>query len=558
MTRPDWSNEVIRLNNALARIQPTRIIYAGISTEAKKALDAHVPSSMTIEIAGATDIVKKFPDLVRESTGEIHWGDQNIGCGVLLAKRTGKRLLPARGGVAADCVPDSPTGHVVICEARSDPAPVVAANYAYAIGAAFLLIPEPPSDLVDEINETLYTLYGPDSGGSTSNRVKDLRGLIRNLLSGPSIERYSGITFITSGVPYGFAVPDVPTTHLFSYPNLGIPITNAIAGEQEDGPGTRVALLIEPGDLEGSETQLIAKVLSRGGTFTRILNKESAKVYSVARHIELFPYDLLVISCHASEVSGRRLTYKYEDSEGLDRTLVVDKGAGFALIPGSDKVEVHEFDRFVSLDGVPWNDSEKKKGLYIGSAIRDYSTRARKMAPVEATDIPRVVGAMALKMVDHNYLPLLHSIAAENSPIVFCNACASWHQLARWMIFGDARAYLGTLFDVTAVEARVLAEALFTRHRNEPLAFALWQAQREIYNLERRPYILVGPHFVHLRECQVHAPRYLAARMRWSLKAWEDKRDNAATEDVRLNSQRAIEFLNEQLAIFLAEWGQYL
>ena len=66
-------------------------------------------------------------------------------------------------------------------------------------------------------------------------------------------------------------------------------------------------------------------------------------------------------------------------------------------------------------------------------------------------------------MADHNYLPLPKAIACAGTPIIINNACASWDELSGTFMFGNARAYIGTLFMVSTTEAAaVVTTALGT------------------------------------------------------------------------------------------------
>src|SRR5438094_286026 len=99
-------------------------------------------------------------------------------------------------------------------------------------------------------------------------------------------------------------------------------------------------------------------------------------------------------------------------------------------------------------------------------------------------------------MCDGNYLPAPRALASEGTPIVFDNACASWHRLAESFTFANARAYIGTLFSVSDVEAQEVAVGLLDRYFGKPLGIALWRTQNGIYGENvRRPYVLVGATF---------------------------------------------------------------
>ena len=57
---------------------------------------------------------------------------------------------------------------------------------------------------------------------------------------------------------------------------------------------------------------------------------------------------------------------------------MVDIALGIGQSTGKDDLlQVTEFLRFVSLDGVPWNDPVKKAKLYIGTAMNDFIEKRR-------------------------------------------------------------------------------------------------------------------------------------------------------------------------------------
>jgi hypothetical protein len=105
-------------------------------------LAAHLPSSKTRRVDAGEDLglgrSDRIPALV--------WGRRNPGLGLLRALQSGQ---PIRFDDAADCPSKAvPTvsGHLVVCEDGDDLAQVIAANYAYAIGAGMCLIPEVPKE----------------------------------------------------------------------------------------------------------------------------------------------------------------------------------------------------------------------------------------------------------------------------------------------------------------------------------------------------------------------------------------------------------------------------
>jgi hypothetical protein len=201
---------------------------------------------------------------------------------------------------------------------------------------------------------------------------------------------------------------------------------------------------------------------------------------------------LLLIATHCGDVSGYRWTYEFKDSEGHDRELVVDIALGVGQTPDPAMLAVTEFLRFVSLDGVDWSDAVAKESLYVGTAINDYMDRMSRheLQPVKKETVPRVFGSAALKMHDGNLLLVTKPLADEGTPIVINNACVSWHSLAKTFTFCNARAYIGTLFPISPLEAQEVVIKLVEKHFAKPLPTALWSTLRDVYGTSnRRPYV---------------------------------------------------------------------
>jgi hypothetical protein len=358
--------------------------------------------------------------------------------------------------------------------------------------------------LSDELLEDFYSLYDNQSF-SPREALRNLRQRLRALTGKLPVPECGSITFITGGLPLGFSVPEVPSTHLFKYPDLGIAMINGFAAEQSDRPGIGFVALVDPETTEAHEIAAAERLLPPRGAFIRTYYGPGANVSDVTSMMELLPYDLMIIATHCGDVGGFRWTYKFTDSEGIDRTLVVDIAVGVGRTNDANMLSVTQFIRFISLDGVDCHDPERKGTLYVGKAILDYLEMTRSstapMKPVKKETVPRVVGSSALKMHDHNLIVLPRALADERTPIIINNACASWHRLALNFFVGGARAYVGTLFPVTASEAQEVIIKLLDKHAGKPLPAALWSAQREVYGDDdvRRPYVATGVYPQRLR-----------------------------------------------------------
>lgn len=548
VTRPDAEAEVIRRKNAVARTKAKKIIIAGIPGEIAGRFAPHFPSHMTINVDHVGQATNTVLGIRVRSGTPIQWGNTNIGVGLLRALQTKVPIeftdIPSEERYAA------PQGdHLVVCEDDNELSQVIAANYAYSIGAGLCLIKTVEKDEAETLCEEFYGAYDNRHEsmssilGRLSERLKVLSGDIP--MSG-----VRGITFISKAIPWGFAFREVPTTHLFSYPDLGISIINGVAAEQQNSPRMRMAAVIDPATIPSTEVEKMAVALAKKGVLVRGFRGPSATVNDISRMLELLPYDLLLIATHCGDSSGWRETYRFTDNEGKAREFIVDTAVAASSVPGREKLEVVLFHRHVSLDGVDWNDKPALKKI-IGNAVNDfYALRMSERQADVREKIDRVAFSAAMQMYDGNILVTPRGVGDNLTPVILNNACASWHQLAGRFMFGNARAYIGTLIPVVGVEAEEVAEQVLKKHFGKPLAVALWHAQNEIYKTGiRRPYVLVGVHYQRLTSSYEPPHTYLLKRLSKSLSYWQRNFDEmpVENEDKRMTLIDNVNFLKYEI-----------
>jgi hypothetical protein len=492
MQRPDRQLEVLRRHNAMGRARANIAFMAGLSDEAFDALRQSLTSRRDVTCRRITSSAE-----IKDSRdrGTLHWGRDRIGVGLLKALRT-EQNLAFEDRPSSDEWIASKGKHMVVCEEGEDLAQVIAANYAFALDAGLFLIPKVDEDLAKDLLEGFYKLYDHDSGFAPAQAQAQLSQELLALCGSLPIPEEGSITFIGK-LPFGFAYPEYPCTHLFEYPDLGCAVINGFAAEQPRTPGIGVVVLVDPGTTPAPEIEAVINLLEPRRAFIRVYQDRAANVRDVSDVMEHFPYDLLIISTHCGDSSGYRWTYEFTDSEGLPRTLVVDLAVGFARTDDPEKLRVGQYMRFISLDGVDWTDRAAKAQMYVGKAMTDFMDRDRdpatELKPVKKDTVARVIGSAAMKMADSNLLFAQHTMAGVGTPIVINNACLSWHRLAHDMTFGGARAYIGTLFPITSAEAADVVTKALDDHWNKLLPIALWAAQREIYKSDpRRPYVVAG------------------------------------------------------------------
>lgn len=523
LTRPDRGSEIIRRVTTIALAGTKSTLLAGLTAEARDAIINKLPQNHA-KVVGFGDVAAFSVDPKRAERPRLVWGRDRIGLGLLTALYSGQLIEFVDKEAPRDAVP-SKSGHLVICEAHEPLSEVIAANYAYALNAGLHIFDEADEVEGKALLETFYSIDAPGVDAAAERARVSAR--MRELVGAVELPANGSLTFIVQQLPIGVAFPELPGTHLFTYPDLGRAVVNGFAAEQPGTRGTNVAVLVNPQKVAAPEIEAAAKLLPARKIFVRGYEGRGANVRAVSEMVDLFPYDLLLFATHCGDASGYRWTYEYRDSEGIDRKLVVDVAIGVGHTDDEDILRVMQYNRFHSLDGVDWSDPVAKADLYVGSAIRDWSERVRDKAfePVHREPLDRVLGSAVLAMADNNYLPMPRALACEGSPIIFNNACVSWHELAGRFMFTNARAYIGTLYPVSDIEAEAVAVALLGKHFGKMLPHALWSAQNSVYGegSDRRPYVVSGVYPQRLRSTREDVPRRIISKLWNGLRYWKNR-----------------------------------
>jgi hypothetical protein len=158
LQRPDRDHEVIRRGNAAARSKAERFVFAGLTPDSVGALGTAIPPGKTILVRGDADLTQLGPRGRALKQEPLHWGRDRIGIGLLKALRSGQRIVFNDAPSLRENVPPK-SDHLVVCEENEELAQVIAANYAFSIGAGLCLIPETTDEESERILENFYSLY---------------------------------------------------------------------------------------------------------------------------------------------------------------------------------------------------------------------------------------------------------------------------------------------------------------------------------------------------------------------------------------------------------------
>lgn len=557
MSRPDYLAEVIRRNNVAARLGPKRIILAGLQQNALVAFEKYFSPSITIVIQSPSEIPGKLEAFKRfEFDGEISCTPEEIAHGLLLAKMLRMKLTVDASASSLKeefrkFLPRSE--HLLVVENSNDFAPIISANYAFSVKAELKLIPPMKREDVTKIYDELLDRRVFETTGRGMRAERNLKERARKYKVYVTPSNLEFITFVTHGVPYGYFLSDVPSTHLFSYPDLGVNIFGGIY-YSSTVKATRSAIVVDPGHFEHSESDSIIQNLRNSKVVVKSLRDDDATVYNVKNHIQYYPYDLLYICSHAGEMGGKRLRIRFSDGRGQVHIFVMDYAVAYAptgVGTGDNEiVEVSEFRRPVELDGVDWSHEQGKRRIGAGDLLKDFTDiPSTKWEILESTDIPYVKDCVALRLSDHYCLIFFNELGHFGYPLVINNACVSFYEFSRLFVFAGARGYIGTLARVPNAVAKAVGGHLFSNlAETKPLPVILWEAQRQVCSDPRqRTYVHVGCHFSNIVGPVQDMSSYLKSCLRQGIEEWTTKlQDNGIDAYAKSNIEKAIKFLTDQ------------
>ena len=121
--------------------------------------------------------------------------------------------------------------------------------------------------------------------------------------------------------------------------------------------------------------------------------------------------------------------------------------------------------------------------------------------------------------------------------------------------FAGARAYVGTLFPVTEVEAQEVGGSIFQKQLGASLPTALWASQNGVYGRQdRRPYAMVGLPFCSIRPNTINSVAYVAKEYRKAIAVYTRMAEDSPFVEIKENAQRFKEFLLEDWQAFASRF----
>ena len=92
ITRPDASNEAIKINNSIAQVQPHKIIFGNLKEKEISLFKNRLPEKLTNIIKSPNELEKIKGNWNSKYNKKMKWGLNNLGVGLLLAIKHQKIL----------------------------------------------------------------------------------------------------------------------------------------------------------------------------------------------------------------------------------------------------------------------------------------------------------------------------------------------------------------------------------------------------------------------------------------------------------------------------------
>ncbi len=481
--RPDASAEIMRRTNLLGVHDHDLLILAGCSSSTIELLTEQFPPRYASSVITIQDMkgLKEYSRVLARFT-QIDKARKEI--------------------VTPDELPSVPReSKLAVIERSGSVGQVIAENFCVAEGYHIMFIDEASQETVDEIEESLRQWNLAQSSLVKEESRAKLFKTLRNSLSGLDEYCFRQLVFFTRGIPYGVLPFRCPVSHLFQELELGIQVLNAYHRLAEEDGSFAVAVLCDPGDLCESETVHIEKLCETRGIETIALRGSEAEVTQFDHIVTRYPFDLLFISAHGGEISGKRVTATFTSSKGENHTFVSDRYTTCGDLPGFvDDAMIYQMVVPVSLDGVPWSDSEAigKHLAEIGFDWEEFQHYSRHRLEDEEVlaveDVKSTKFSNAIALNGSPWMPMLYVAGESRLPVVFNNACSSWIQMAFMFLFAGASVYIGTTKDILETLAYECGkDFLDNALRGIPLSEALHLSQKQaLLQASYSPYLYWG------------------------------------------------------------------
>lgn len=480
------------INNSIASIGDCEfLILIGLTPQQKSYLDftKNIP---TIEIDDISEI-----DFYLSESGspmdELRCRSSEIFKGLFRALKEKKILKIDKSADPIEIVNTGNNG-LILLENAMYVSTVVGVNYAYSINADLELV----EFMIDDEEMTIQEELSDWKNHSGS--IKNIQEQISKRIGHINFKQYSFSTFFTSGLPYSLILKNVIP---FSYVNLRLNpdlfIINNIVYEGKLKFGS--AVIFSPQYFKNEECTFCENAFMRSNFFVKNLFNENASVEDLDFNLKEFPYDVFHICSHGGEIEGSLINEEFIDRDGNLHNIEYESVLSISPRSQDELFHVQHKAVFKKFDGLKWKSKEIKEKYphYIFADMHNAmkASNANKKRLLKKGIV--VTNSCGIKAIDGVHQGMFQALSAHSSPFIFNNTCWSWGKIAENFLFGGARGYIGTLWNINNDVAANFAEVFYNSIFNDTVLNAFHHSLKLIDDeLNQDIYIYWGLHFSSL------------------------------------------------------------
>ena len=489
VSRVDAENEIIKRNNLLSFIKHEYLIMAGCEEKIRKLFMKLFPKTYhkkIIVIEGDSDI-EKIMGYLKKYLNKNTVDKQYINLSELEHLATNEQIA--------------------VIEKSDSIGEVIAENFCITNGYKILKVEKVTKKLTEEV-EGLLRNWNLASDSLIRKEAKDeLFYILRSRVGKLEEFEFKRVVFFANGIPYGILPFRSPVAHFLLERDLGLQILRGYKRINEGNSSFALSMICDPGDIPDTESVGIKKIFKTNGIDILDLSGSNAQVYRFMHLIERYPFDFIVISSHAGEVNGKRITSRFISSNGITHDIVYDLYPSFAPVPSEDNILVTEIIVPVSIDSILWTDKkrlredDKASHFNLEEFIRETKNNNKKEKVIKTEDRKGIKFSNALQLYDFSWIPAVHVVGETRYPIIFNNACSSWIEMANRFVFAGASVYIGTTKDInTTMASNCGIKFIEFALKQKSMLFSLFRAQKTfVRELGYSPYLYWGHPDISLR-----------------------------------------------------------
>lgn len=536
----------IRVNNCISRMRHCEtIILIGLTDEQKSYLTfpKHID---IIEIEDQQDVENYLLGIASEKE-ILKSNTENILSCLHYANKNNMRIeIDEYAEFQRDDTEEEIVKCLVVIENHFDASGILAVNYANSIEAKVKIINAPKIEQ-NEVNEYIekWKLENDE------NAIEDLRKLVISNIGNIDLN-FTFVTFFTIGIPYSLIFENVvPMSHVHLYLDPDFFIFNNIYFEENEKLFS--SLIFSPKLFLNEETQNVILNFRKANYLVFELLDEEATSTNIDYAVQTLPFSVLHFCSHGGTVKGARLQKSFTDRDGTKHILEYDEILSVMPEKGNELIKV--ILKYIprKFDSLIWRSKELKAleyPHYVFSDMLNAISTSSDRKFISKTVMNNIPNSCAIICKRFHYQAMFNTFCDNHSPLVFNNTCWSNSDIKTNFIANGARAYIGTLWNISNPSARESAKVFYNDIFEKSFLENHYFMQNSITEYsDKNIYIFWGLHFSTLSKgiSPEDSKIKILIRLRNAVLSWNKNYSSTSNPDTKNSIQDFIKFLNTNI-----------